>query len=241
MNAPIDRRGANVVHCCTNATAFKHHVYQTAGRFPTSGSEKTWDFSGGVGASDRGRASIEGASGMKIIEQANGSKMLMPERQFRDGRGVFTELWRRNDLDWLEKDEIFVQSNVSFSGAFVMRGLHYQMNAQGKLIHCLYGRIYQVCVDMRAGSMTFGQYAGQVLDAVTLKAVWVPPGYANGFMALDEGATVHYEMTAVYEAGLEQAVKWDDPAIGIPWPTKQHVRVSDKDKMAPLLSEAVKW
>lgn len=143
----------------------------------------------------------------------------------------------------------FVQGNVSMSGPWTVRGLHYGMvEPQGKLVRCTHGSIFDVAVDMRQSSPTFGTWVGRVLDDCGHEAIWVPPGFAHGFVSLDRGATVVYECSSYHRKDSDRALRWDDPALGISWPIpevilKQAVGglvISEKDKNAPLFADAEK-
>ena len=174
-----------------------------------------------------------------------GVTVITPERLYRDHRGFFLDARRSNEYMDLTAGLEFVQSNFSVSVPFTLRGLHYQLGRpmQGKLLRCISGKIFQVSVDMRAGSPNFGTWAGTILDGTANESVWVPPGFANGFFAFEQGAVVHYDMTAYYSQELERAVRWDDPVIGIQWPMGigAQVVLSAKDRVTPLLSEAEPW
>lgn len=161
---------------------------------------------------------------------------------FMDTRGVFCELHRVEHLRPLLGALRFVQGNISKSNPYVIRGMHYQIGPCGKLLRCVAGSVFQVSVDVRDGSDTFGQFHGEFLSGRSMDAMWVPPGFANGFMALEDGATVLYEMTAYFDARLERQLAWDDETVGIRWPMR-HVpaTVSQKDRAAPKLAGVEKW
>lgn len=132
----------------------------------------------------------------------------------------------------------FVQDNRSTSVAGVLRGLHLQLrHRQGKLVHVLRGSIFDVAVDVRRGSPTYGRWFGTELSAANRRQLWIPPGFAHGFQVLTE-ADVIYKLTAPYSPSDERAVRWDDPTLAISWPgTYPHV-ISDRDRRAPLLADA---
>lgn len=194
---------------------------------------------------------------MQIEKLHDGGVFLLTPQVFRDQRGCFVELFRFSDLlpeiiDTMQAEMDaskvsllhFRQANLSQSRPFTLRGMHYQQHTQqGKLMRCVAGSIYQVCVDVRKGSPTLGQWIGTHLDAITHRAVYVPPGFANGFYAFGDGATVHYEMTAYYDAVLERTLAWDDPAVGIKWPIGPGAALcmSAKDRAAPRLDAAELW
>ena len=156
-------------------------------------------------------------------------KLLAP-RVHADIRGHFLESYRTAwgaMLPGLEGD--FVQANVSLSHKHVLRGLHFQRSpAQGKLLHVLRGEVYDVVVDVRAGSPRFGHWAGFTLSETQPRLLWVPPGYAHGFVVLSEEALLSYQCTAYYSPGSEACLRWDDPALAIDWPVHEPV-VSQRD------------
>jgi dTDP-4-dehydrorhamnose 3,5-epimerase len=160
--------------------------------------------------------------------------------RFGDQRGFFSEVWRADRMAETGIDTRFVQDNHSFSSARgVLRGLHLQLPpaAQDKLVRVTRGSIFDVAVDVRKDSPTFGQWAGLVLSAAEWNQLFVPRGFAHGFVTLEENCEVLYKASAFYTPHLERAVRFDDPAIGIEWPIdKAEVIVSDKDRAAPLLS-----
>ena len=132
----------------------------------------------------------------------------------------------------------FVQDNHSRSARGVLRGLHYQEpNAQGKLVRCTGGAIFDVAVDIRRGSPSFSRWFGVELSDANKLMLWVPPGFAHGFCALEDGSDLVYKCTALYDASADRAVLWNDPEIGIDWPIKEPV-LSAKDAAAPRLADA---
>jgi dTDP-4-dehydrorhamnose 3,5-epimerase len=156
---------------------------------------------------------------------------------YRDARGHFLEVWRADRYAEAGVPGPFVQDNLSWSTRGVLRGLHFQHpGAQGKLVGPLAGAIYDVVVDVRAGSLTFGRWEGFVLDAAQGRQVYVPEGFAHGFAVTSETALVLYKCTALYRPGAEGSVRWDDPDLGIAWPVADPV-LSDKDRAAPRLAE----
>jgi dTDP-4-dehydrorhamnose 3,5-epimerase len=166
-----------------------------------------------------------------------------PDKLFRDPRGLFFEAFKVKELLPALENNRFVQCNISQSVPFTIRGLHFQHGSCGKLMRCLTGSIFQVCVDVRRGSKTLGEWVGTHLDAQNFEAVYVPPGFANGFMAKSDGATVVYEMTDYYDPEKERALRWNDGAVGIKWPLGPGAGVvlSAKDKTAPGLGELDLW
>lgn len=164
-------------------------------------------------------------------------------RVFGDDRGFFMETWREDRFrEATGVDVKFVQTNLSTSARGVIRGLHFQAppHAQGKLVRVARGRILDVAVDIRKDSPTFGQHHAVELDLRSGRQLWVPPGFAHGFLALEDDTVIEYACTALYAPAAEGAVRWDDPAIGIDWTT--HLKgaepvLSDKDAVAPLLAD----
>lgn len=153
----------------------------------------------------------------------------------RDDRGFFLELFNEPRFAATALPVAFVQDNHSRSVEGVLRGLHYQRTAaQGKLVRVTRGRIFDVAVDVRVGSPTFGSWVGIVLDDEALEALWIPPGFAHGFCALSPVVDVVYKCTAVYDPTDEFGVVWNDPDIAIDWPVKEP-RLSDRDRALPLL------
>jgi dTDP-4-dehydrorhamnose 3,5-epimerase len=168
-----------------------------------------------------------------------GVKELRP-RRFGDERGWFTEVWNRESWEAAGIRLEFVQDNHSYSAAKgVLRGLHYQLApaAQDKLVRVTRGAIYDVAVDIRRGSPTFGRWVGLTLSAALGNQILVPRGFAHGFVTLEEHAEVQYKVTAPYRADLDRAIRFDDPEIGIEWPLTE-VQLSAKDQAAPRLAQA---
>ena len=156
---------------------------------------------------------------------------------FGDARGEFFETWNRER--YAERGLRFevAQSNVSRSVEGVLRGLHYQWpNPQGKLVSVLDGEVWDVAVDIRRGSPTFGQWEAVVLSGDNRRHFWIPEGFAHGFVVTSARATFSYLCTAPYDKAADAAVRWDDPRLAIDWPVA-NPRLSDKDARAPLLSE----
>ncbi len=159
---------------------------------------------------------------------------------FPDDRGFFKEIYKRTDFLANGIPYDFVQANVSLSRRGVVRGLHYQLRPmeQGKLVTVLRGRVYDVAVDIRRGSPWYGRYVAVELSEDNHYALWVPPGFAHGFQALEDGTLVLYLVTKEYSRGHERCIRWDDPDLGIQWPLRQGVVLSYKDKKCPPLREA---
>ncbi|HEX2223375.1 MAG TPA: dTDP-4-dehydrorhamnose 3,5-epimerase [Thermoanaerobaculia bacterium] len=157
----------------------------------------------------------------------------------RDPRGFFLETYHAKRYAEGGIPEVFVQDNHSFSTARVLRGLHAQLyKPQGKLVRAILGEIFDVAVDIRPGSPTFGKWVGEVLSGDNARQLYVPPGFAHGFVVLSETAHVQYKCTELYDKADEIGIVWDDPEIGVDWPVKDPV-VNDKDRQAPRLADIV--
>lgn len=163
-------------------------------------------------------------------------KLIVP-RVFRDPRGFFLETFNRAEFESAGFDQQFVQDNHSRSVQGVLRGLHYQFDKpQGKLVRVARGKTFDVAVDIRRGSPTFGRWVGEILDDREMRMLWIPPGFAHGFCTLSDHADVTYKCTELYVAADDRGVRWDDPMIGIPWPV-QNPSLSEKDRSYQLLSD----
>jgi len=161
--------------------------------------------------------------------------LLIEPRVFQDDRGFFLESFSQRAFDEAVGQHYdFVQDNHSSSSANILRGLHYQIqHAQGKLVRAVVGSIYDVAVDLRKGSPTFGKAVGKILSAENKKQLWVPPGFAHGFYVLSEVADVLYKATDFYSPEYERSLAWNDPALKIGWPTAGKMPiVSAKDAAA---------
>ena len=156
---------------------------------------------------------------------------------YRDKRGWFKEIHSEESFERVGIGP-FVQDNVSFSSQNVLRGLHFQLppRAQGKLMHCLAGEIWDVAVDIRKHSPTYGRWAAEKLSAENHRMLWLPPGFAHGFVVLSEMALILYKVTSPYTPELDRGIRWDDPDLAIDWPISSPV-VSSKDAALPLLKE----
>jgi dTDP-4-dehydrorhamnose 3,5-epimerase len=167
-------------------------------------------------------------------------KLIMPPR-FRDPRGFFSETWNQARFSAAGISGVFIQDNhVVSQGAGVLRGLHCQIgpNAQGKLVRCSRGAIYDVAVDVRQNSPTFGRFVGMEISAANWMQIWVPVGFLHGYCTLTEDTEVIYKVTGAYDKAAERGVIWNDPDIGIQWPvTSDQVVLSDKDKILPRLRD----
>lgn len=170
---------------------------------------------------------------MKVIDTSIPAVKLIEPQVFGDARGFFCESFNRklfHEATGLELE--FVQDNHSKSERGVLRGLHYQIEqAQGKLVRVVSGEVYDVAVDLRRSSPTFGQWVGEILSAESFRQMWVPPGFAHGFLVLSESADFLYKTTDYYAPEHERTLRWDDPELAIGWPVEGlEVRLSDRDK-----------
>jgi dTDP-4-dehydrorhamnose 3,5-epimerase len=174
---------------------------------------------------------------VKVIETALPGCLVIEPAVFGDARGFFYEGW--NQARFLQNglDLRFVQSNVSSSSRGVLRGLHYQWpNPQGKYVSVLEGEVYDVAVDIRRGSPTFGQSAAVLLSAENKRHFWIPEGFAHGFVVLSERALFSYLVTAPYDRSADAGIRWNDASLGIHWPVSEPL-LSEKDAVAPFLAE----
>jgi dTDP-4-dehydrorhamnose 3,5-epimerase len=155
----------------------------------------------------------------------------------RDGRGFFLETWRDERYRGAGIGGVFVQDNHSRSSRGTLRGLHAQMRRpQGKLVRVIEGEIFDVAVDIRAGSPTYRRWVGERLDAELFRQLWIPPGFAHGFCVLSDRAQVEYKCTEYYDASDEIAISWRDPDLAIEWPVADPL-VSSRDAAAPRLRD----
>jgi dTDP-4-dehydrorhamnose 3,5-epimerase len=157
-----------------------------------------------------------------------------------DERGFFVETWRQSEFEKLGINESFVQDNQSKSSQGTLRGLHYQViNPQGKLVRAIQGEIFDVAVDIRRGSPTFGQWVGEILSSTNHRQLWVPPGFAHGFYVLSDTAQIVYKCTEYYAPEGDRSLRWNDQSIAINWPLlNEEPLLSEKDRTAPLLKDA---
>ncbi len=164
--------------------------------------------------------------------------LVVTPRVFGDARGFFLETFHLEKYAKAGIPGPFVQDNWSHSSRNTLRGLHFQNpNAQGKLVSCTRGAVFDVAVDVRVGSPHFGKWFGLELSPENKKQLWIPPGFAHGFVALTDDADFLYKCTALYAPDCEHSVLWNDPAIGIDWPTREPL-LSKKDLEAPVLAKA---
>lgn len=177
---------------------------------------------------------------MKISKTSIPDVLLLEPTVHGDARGYFMETFRET---WFKENGIdlrFVQDNQSRSVQGTLRGLHYQLKqAQGKLIRVVSGEVFDVAVDMRKDSATFGQWAGEILSAQNKRQLWVPPGFAHGFYVVSESAELYYKCTDYYCPEHEHSLLWNDPAVGIEWPLlNTSPALSGKDAAGHLLADA---
>ena len=166
---------------------------------------------------------------MKVLKTGIPEVRIVRPDVFRDARGFFVETWNRHAFAQAGLEPEFVQDNHSRSQRGTLRGLHYQIqNAQGKLVRVSIGEVFDVCVDLRRSSPSFGRWVAVVLSGDNHDMLWVPPGFAHGFLVLSDSADFHYKCTGYHAPEHERAIRWDDPELAIDWPLP--------DGMAPLLS-----
>ncbi len=173
---------------------------------------------------------------MDIIRTDIEGPLIIDPRVFSDERGFFVETYNADRYEEAGIPAAFVQDNLSVSRKGVLRGLHFQSPpyAQGKLVQVLRGRVFDVAVDIREGSPTFGKYVSVELSAENHRQFWIPAGFAHGFLSLEDDTMFQYKCTNVYAPDHDGGIRYDDPAIGIAWPEGSFV-VSEKDKAQPLL------
>jgi dTDP-4-dehydrorhamnose 3,5-epimerase len=174
---------------------------------------------------------------MKVIQTDLPGCVVIEPHVHGDARGYFYESFNAQRYRNAGLDLAFVQSNVSRSARGVLRGLHYQFpNPQGKLVNVLEGEVYDVAVDIRAGSPTFGRWAAAILSADNKRHFWIPEGFAHGFVVLSEFATFCYQCTTLYDHAADAGIRWNDAEIAIDWPVSAPL-LSDKDQRAPFLRD----
>lgn len=174
---------------------------------------------------------------MDVIETKLPGVVIVEPKVFGDERGFFMETWNEARYREAGLPYEFVQDNLSFSQHGVLRGLHFQNpNQQGKLVYVLQGEVFDVAVDIRAGSPNFGEWTGTMLSAENKRQFYVPEGFAHGFVVTGDSALFAYKCTDRYNGDAEGSVLWNDPEIGIEWPIEEPT-LSGKDANAPLLSE----
>ena len=179
---------------------------------------------------------------MKKIDTAIPDVLLLEPRVFGDDRGFFYESWNKKTLASVGLDVDFVQDNHSKSQRGVLRGLHYQIkHPQGKLVRVVAGEVFDVVVDLRESSPTFGQWVGNVLSAENKRMVWIPPGFAHGFVVTSESAEFLYKTTDYWYPEFERTLLWNDPTVGIEWPFEGAPLLAAKDAAGALLQDAERF
>jgi len=174
---------------------------------------------------------------MNVSETSLPGVLLIEPRVFGDARGCFFEIWRADRYAERGMASDFVQDNFSLSRRGTLRGLHFQEpSAQAKLTSVLHGAVFDVAVDIRRGSPTFGRWYGVELSDANRLQLFIPAGFAHGFCVLSEAAHFHYKCSTYYRPEHEQAIRWNDPDIGIAWPIADPI-LSSKDAVAPLLGQ----
>ena len=159
--------------------------------------------------------------------------------KYGDNRGYFMETYKESDFKQAGLNYVFIQDNQSKSKKGVLRGLHFQKNySQAKLVRCIEGEVFDVCVDLRKDSPTYGKWEGVILSAEKGNQFMVPRGFAHGFLVLSETATFCYKCDELYHPEDEGGIMWNDPEIGIDWPDVGDVLLSEKDKLHPSLKES---
>jgi len=167
--------------------------------------------------------------------------LVITPTRFDDNRGFFLETYKKSDFTQMGIPDEFTQDNCSLSQKGVIRGLHFQLEpaAQGKLLRALSGAIYEVAVDIRKGSPTFGKWTGALLSGEKASTLWIPPGFAAGMVTLEDQSQLAYKTTTEYSKPHERGILWNDPEIGIEWPGGfAHPILGEKDRAHPLLRDA---
>lgn len=179
---------------------------------------------------------------MKVIETDIPDVKIIEPAVFGDERGFFMETWKQHQFEMLVtgKPTQFVQDNHSKSKKGILRGLHYQTeNTQGKLVRVVFGEVFDVAVDIRKDSPTFGKWVGAYLSAENKRQLWIPEGFAHGFYVTSEDAEFVYKCTDYYNPKAEHSLLWNDPDININWPINDYVLVSEKDKKGVMFKDAL--
>ncbi len=178
---------------------------------------------------------------MKFIPSHIPDVVIIEPDVFGDHRGFFMETWQARKFEEAGIDEMFVQDNHSKSAQGILRGLHYQIkHPQGKLVRVVAGKVFDVAVDLRKSSPTFGKWVGEILSAENKKMLWIPGGFAHGFYVMSEHAEFLYKCTDFYEPEYERCLRWDDPNLAIDWPLIEGKppALSEKDKAGVTLKDA---
>ena len=176
---------------------------------------------------------------MKVEPASIPDVLVLAPKVFGDARGFFMESWNARTFAAAGIEASFVQDNHSRSSKNVLRGLHYQIRQpQGKLVRVMAGEIWDVAVDLRRNSPSFGRWTGMTLDAASHRMLWIPPGFAHGFVVLSAQADVLYKSTEFYAPEHERTLLWNDPALGIAWPLPGEPTMTDKDRRGTPLANA---
>jgi dTDP-4-dehydrorhamnose 3,5-epimerase len=176
---------------------------------------------------------------MNVIRTSLPDVLLIEPKVFGDARGFFFESWNRRGYGAAGLDADFVQDNHSCSARNVLRGLHYQVeHAQGKLVRVVSGAVFDVAVDIRRSSPTFGRWVGMTLSAQSKQMLWIPPGFAHGFLVLSDSADFLYKTTDYWYPEHERTLLWNDPALGIVWPLADAPTLAPKDAAGRTLAQA---
>ncbi|WNL63266.1 dTDP-4-dehydrorhamnose 3,5-epimerase [Citrobacter phage Tr1] len=172
---------------------------------------------------------------MQVEETSIDGLLILKPKVFGDDRGFFLETFNQNVYNALIGEQTFVQDNHSRSTKGVLRGMHYQENnPQGKLVRCVQGEVFDVAVDLREGSPTFGEWEGVVLSEKNKRQFWIPPGFAHGFVVMSDIADFEYKCTTFYDPSSERSLSWNDPDVAIDWGFDI---IFDDENFCPLLSE----
>lgn len=178
---------------------------------------------------------------MEVIERELSGVVEIVPRRIGDSRGYFSEVYKSTWFRERVADVNFVQENESLTvNSGTVRGLHFQSPpfAQGKLVRCLAGAIFDVCVDLRLNSSTFGKWVAAKLSPEDGRQLWIPPGFAHGFCTLEPHTVVSYKVTAIYSPEHDKGLRWDDPDVGVIWPTVAVPDyLSEKDRLQPMLKD----
>ena len=178
---------------------------------------------------------------MEFVETRLPGVILITPKVHTDDRGFFMETWQARHFLEAGIDANFVQDNFSQSSHGTLRGLHYQIRqTQGKVVRVVAGEVFDVAVDLRKSSPQFGRWVGEILSAKNKRQLWIPPGFAHGFLVLSDIAAFEYKCTDYYAPEFERSIRWDDPSIGIDWPIGEGEAplLSARDASAPYLNEA---
>lgn len=172
---------------------------------------------------------------MKVIDTSIPEVKIIEPSVFGDERGYFMETWSQRVFDEKVAKRLFVQDNQSLSNKGVLRGLHYQLppSEQGKLVRVISGSVFDVAVDIRPDSKTYGQYVSVELNAENKKMLWIPEGFAHGFLTLEDNTVFAYKTTGFYDKSSERALYWNSRILDINWPEIGNVIVNEKDSLAP--------